>query len=684
MLWYLVTLSHGCVQSGNCCSCPPGTRLGEKGTCEDPMCTPCGALEYTDVYNRLRRCIRQPYCDPNRNFDGSKDTIAYDQYECTDKNCPWIQTIRDRNGKMLFTGIRDTSIPNCSDVPVSPLSCAVCQDGDVILVICHNSLHPYNMEHSKGGTLTFRKHTPSQLYLYNQTTEYICECKTGFHCSSKYCITCIPHRICEEGFYPSFPGNHSHDAVCDPTPPTPPTPPNNWLLLLCVIPVLVMVIIIWTCIRKDRIESFGLATMCRGHCGTMCRTLYQCLTVQKEQPVTASHDETESLGTELSTQNSLSPSNECHQEGGVCVIRSCKLRKMWLVTISVTTLSFAVSIGLLHAVDRGMMAYCDSTVSVYTFPLGHSVTSQGLGRMEAISLSNFLNRCKQQNEFTVPGAVRFHKAIRCVRTNKYHKRGTSDDTSQTDSQGSKDSISGKAGASGSFLGLTASAESSFSKTEAVDKTVEKSVSASDNVIVSYITYQCEVGSVIFSDYTPSAALKRDIDMLNSDPHGQLDRFLTKWGYAFVSSITVGGYYSAFNIYSTCNKAAAESLDIATERCSEIGAKAEATGGTFGASVAMERVKCNTEGLSESHREALTQITKESQRFQIGGDNLGSETEWESTLKMNPYPLKMTITPITSIAGFTETATVLIKSQAENVRLSVAHFVEKIPDMTRRC
>ena len=81
---------------------------------------------------------------------------------------------------------------------------------------------------------------------------------------------------------------------------------------------------------------------------------------------------------------------------------------------------------------------------------------------------------------------------------------------------------------------------------------------------------------------------------------------------------------------------------------------------FGASVGMEKVKCNTEGLSESQRETLTKMTKESQKLQVGGYTLGGEKVWEHPLKMNPYPLQIKITPITTVHGFSEDAVTLIK------------------------
>ncbi|KAK2811394.1 hypothetical protein Q5P01_000224 [Channa striata] len=70
----------------------------------------------------------------------------------------------------------------------------------------------------------------------------------------------------------------------------------------------------------------------------------------------------------------------------------------------------AVLPGLCAEADRLLLIYCESTISVYTFPLGYSVTSQGVGHSEAIGLSGFLDRCGRQSEFSA-ARVKFHKAI---------------------------------------------------------------------------------------------------------------------------------------------------------------------------------------------------------------------------------------------------------------------------------
>uniref|UniRef100_A0A4W5K651 TNFR-Cys domain-containing protein n=1 Tax=Hucho hucho TaxID=62062 RepID=A0A4W5K651_9TELE len=66
---YVVRLSEACGTANDCCMCPPGTRLGEGGTCDDPQCTPCQSDEYMTSYNREKICHLQPYCDPNLNFE---------------------------------------------------------------------------------------------------------------------------------------------------------------------------------------------------------------------------------------------------------------------------------------------------------------------------------------------------------------------------------------------------------------------------------------------------------------------------------------------------------------------------------------------------------------------------------------------------------------------------------------
>ncbi|XP_071397991.1 tumor necrosis factor receptor superfamily member 5 isoform X2 [Centroberyx affinis] len=53
-----------------CCKmCGPGTRMSMEGRCLDPRCEPCEVNEYQDAYTKKTTCKRQPYCDPNKEFE---------------------------------------------------------------------------------------------------------------------------------------------------------------------------------------------------------------------------------------------------------------------------------------------------------------------------------------------------------------------------------------------------------------------------------------------------------------------------------------------------------------------------------------------------------------------------------------------------------------------------------------
>ncbi|XP_023122482.1 tumor necrosis factor receptor superfamily member 5 isoform X2 [Amphiprion ocellaris] len=57
-------------QDGQCCNmCGKGTSMTTFGTCEFPQCTECLDKEYQEGYTKERLCKRQPYCDPNLNFE---------------------------------------------------------------------------------------------------------------------------------------------------------------------------------------------------------------------------------------------------------------------------------------------------------------------------------------------------------------------------------------------------------------------------------------------------------------------------------------------------------------------------------------------------------------------------------------------------------------------------------------
>ncbi|KAK2897210.1 tumor necrosis factor receptor superfamily member 5 [Channa argus] len=108
---------------GACCMmCGPGTSMLPSGTCSNPQCKDCEENEYQDKYTQEPKCLRQPYCDPNKNFE----------------------------------------------------------------VTTHLS----------------------------KKVQSTCLCRTGFHCSSEACITCVQHTECGPGHEVVSKGNHTYDTVC--------------------------------------------------------------------------------------------------------------------------------------------------------------------------------------------------------------------------------------------------------------------------------------------------------------------------------------------------------------------------------------------------------------------------------------------------------------------------------------
>uniref|UniRef100_A0A4W5QPK6 TNFR-Cys domain-containing protein n=1 Tax=Hucho hucho TaxID=62062 RepID=A0A4W5QPK6_9TELE len=52
----------------------------------------------------------------------------------------------------------------------------------------------------------------------NKTSLSPCKCKTGYHCSSEECLTCVPHTKCRPGEEVKSKGNPIHDTVCKACP----------------------------------------------------------------------------------------------------------------------------------------------------------------------------------------------------------------------------------------------------------------------------------------------------------------------------------------------------------------------------------------------------------------------------------------------------------------------------------
>ncbi|XP_074537920.1 tumor necrosis factor receptor superfamily member 5 [Halichoeres trimaculatus] len=70
-------------KNGECCKmCAPGTRMLRTGSCDEPRCEECGENDYQDTYTTDSKCKRQPYCDPNRNFNRTTHMSKTQETKC--------------------------------------------------------------------------------------------------------------------------------------------------------------------------------------------------------------------------------------------------------------------------------------------------------------------------------------------------------------------------------------------------------------------------------------------------------------------------------------------------------------------------------------------------------------------------------------------------------------------------
>ncbi|KAM3618277.1 uncharacterized protein V6R79_018478 [Siganus canaliculatus] len=116
---------------------------------------------------------------------------------------PVTQYVQD--GKcclMCLPGQRMTSLGNCLEPQCKP-----CEANE------------YQDKHTKEPNCQRQKYCdPNKNFAiptYDTKTKAVCECKEGFHCSTKECLTCFPHRTCGPGYGVKSKGNHTHDTVCE-------------------------------------------------------------------------------------------------------------------------------------------------------------------------------------------------------------------------------------------------------------------------------------------------------------------------------------------------------------------------------------------------------------------------------------------------------------------------------------
>lgn len=108
--------------------------------CFDPHCMPCQEDEYQEAFTEKIICKVQPYCDQSE--------TCYNVY--------------------IFKGIT-------VDLP------------HLLVITLHLYLLPATDKNFEGSTNR------------SKTSLSQCICKAGHHCSSKECLTCVPHTKCGPG-----------------------------------------------------------------------------------------------------------------------------------------------------------------------------------------------------------------------------------------------------------------------------------------------------------------------------------------------------------------------------------------------------------------------------------------------------------------------------------------------------
>ncbi|KAK2813239.1 hypothetical protein Q5P01_000868 [Channa striata] len=414
----------GCVRDHQgCCMCSPGYRIKAGGTCQDPKCEPCGLNEYVDDYNRMTICSRQRYCDPDKNFVYRQDETTlhmYHMYSCHRCSSAPVQEIHDQTMRQLYASNLHEELPLCHNAGVFVSHCIPCAtpgEEDSTAVLCRDGARPRYLN----GKPDWPADYEPTLILYSPNKELECVCKAGFHCSSEECITCIPQ---DESTTP-------HAGLHEPADSRGETYSKLTIFFLCALGTFALVLTSGfglALIRKGGLR--GLITDCERGCLVRLSAVGDCangiMARLTSAPAGPYLDGDEMRGGEPRPRP-----------------RRTRIRRKLITAIAVLTvtlvLASAVVAGALYGADRLLLIYCESTISV----CGDRTSSRAR-------------------------RVKFHKAIRCFKGSKQYKRASAGASSSKESQGSKDSKSGHVGVSASSVGVTASVEVTFSKTDAAE------------------------------------------------------------------------------------------------------------------------------------------------------------------------------------------------------------------------
>ncbi|XP_028438663.1 tumor necrosis factor receptor superfamily member 5 isoform X2 [Perca flavescens] len=197
--------------NGLCCKmCGPGTRMSSSsGTCQDPHCPACGDNEYQEEYTKETKCQRQPYCDPNTNFQ--------------------VGVNKSKNKK-------------------SPCMCKDgfhCSSGECVTCVPHTKCEPGH------GAVRLGTHT----------VDTVCQkCPEGtFSTDSSWDSVCRKWTVCESGYDKR--GTDKSDNICE-------APSRGHIVLIVVLAFLIVFLVaslIGWCLYKGNQED-ARGKVCVGSC----------------------------------------------------------------------------------------------------------------------------------------------------------------------------------------------------------------------------------------------------------------------------------------------------------------------------------------------------------------------------------------------------------------------------------
>lgn len=226
MMWALVVMTEAqppCDpvtqyknKEGQCCQmCGPGTSMSAASkSCETPQCIVCDEKEYQESYTNETKCKRQPYCDPNTNFQVPVYMDKIKRVEC-----------------MCNPGF------HCSNIVKECLTC-----------VRHTFCEPGQWAISKG----------------NQRSDTVCQkCPEGTFSSVRSLDSvCKKWKVCESGHHVQQNGTAVSDNVCAENS-------RQHLVVIVVVVSLIVIVVavgvmVLSCRDSARIRAKGCVESCVG------------------------------------------------------------------------------------------------------------------------------------------------------------------------------------------------------------------------------------------------------------------------------------------------------------------------------------------------------------------------------------------------------------------------------------